>query len=405
MKMKKQLTIAAVLAVIAFVAVTGFTACSNGGGGGGGAQQPVVPLKETYVSYDGDGNEYKLVITEDTNGRALDPNKKYTYSLTITFAKDGTVAISTGTAKINTDNTNIILTHSSGQPVTVTVSGGEGSDTGVFTFDSDNKSSTIPVDSNSAVKIVPIVDLPYSLTKDGRGWIITSGKSFVKNGIADLPATFRNLPVTAIGPQAFFDNKNLTSVTIPASVTSIEGWGSFQRCTNLTTVNFAAGSRLQSLGNGAFDSCESLTAITIPAGVTSLGSIDEWSGVFQLCKKLETVTFAPNSQLKTIGIGAFAFAGVKNITIPAGVTSIGAMAFDTCTSITSIIIPASVTTFSVVRGDDGNVWGGQFADWTSSQIINVQGHASEEAAAAAWGWDWLAACDAVRKYWNGSSYQ
>ena len=429
--------------IIALAAVIGFTAaCSNGGGGGGpGSQTTSGPTSATYVSYDADGNKYELVITNSATGRAAyNPKNGDRYTLTITLV-NGTKQTSTGTVTIKPvgETIEITLNHSSGETVTVTVAS-RGEDINIIVSFDDKK---IPVDNGEDIS--PPRALPYILNSNGTGYILINGKDIVKaNGEADILEKLPDgKPVTAIGPMAFAYNTALKSVTIPASVTDFlalegpaGGWaGTFEGCTNLTTVNFAPNSRLKAIGNGtfygtgiknieipasvtyighqAFRVCESLTAITIPAGVTSLGfSIDVWSGVFQSCKKLETVTFAPGSQLKIIGAGTFEECNsLKSVTIPAGVTHIGAMAFTDCTSITSIIIPASVTSFGIVRDDyigidDGNDgWGAQFEGWTSSQTINVQGYASEEAAAAAWGWNWLAACDAVRKYWNGSSYQ
>ena len=415
--------------ITALVAVIGFTAaCSNGSTGGGG-QQPTVPLKETYVSYDELGNEYKLVITEATNGRALDPNKKYTYSLTITLV-NGTVKISTGTAKIN-DNTSIILTHSGTRAtVTVTVSGGE-SGKGVTSFSVD-----IPVDNGPAVpKPGP---LPYTLNETGNGYIIIAGESFVKNGVANIPATFRNLPVTAIGEGSFTENQNLTTIKFEGNNLKTIGEGAFANCKNLTGVTIPAG--VTTIGDMAFGWCDNLSSVTIPAGVTYIGNMafmdanlisvtipasvtafgdnERW-GAFAGCKKLTTVTFESGSKLEAISwgtfadcpslsvitipasvtyIGEWAFGQCKsltNITIPAGVTHIDAMAFENCTSITSIIIPAGVTAIG---------WG-TFGGWTSSQTINVRGHSSQAEADAAWWGDWRDECEAVIKYWNGSSYQ
>ena len=77
------------------------------------------------------------------------------------------------------------------------------------------------------------------------------------------------------------------------------------------------------------------------------------------------------------------------------VTEIGNEVFAWRDEVTGITIPASVTTIAL----------GAFSGWTNSQTINVRGYTSEAAADNAWGSSWRSNCNAVRKYWNGSSYQ
>jgi hypothetical protein len=97
-----------------------------------------------------------------------------------------------------------------------------------------------------------------------------------------------------------------------------------------------------------------------------------------------------------IGFEAFYYCpGLTSITIPDGVTAIEAGAFWSCTSLTSITIPAGVTYLGFYA----------FYGWTVSQTIYIEGYASEAAADAAWNSNWRSECNAVIKYWNGSSYQ
>ena len=125
--------------------------------------------------------------------------------------------------------------------------------------------------------------------------------------------------VTSIGFAAFQET-GLTSITIPASVKSIED-DVFSR-TALSSVTFEIGSKLEMIGNGAFYGCTNLSSITIPASVTSIGeSAFDGTG-------LSSVTFGPESYLETIG--HYAFYGCTNLSsipIPSGVTSIGLYAF------------------------------------------------------------------------------
>ena len=167
-----------------------------------------------------------------------------------------------------------------------------------------------------------------------------------------------------IGPDAFSGCTNLTSITIPASVTSI-GDFAFQSCTRLATVTFAEDSQLESIseyafygcralqsieipasvtsiGNSAFDGCRNLTEITLPASVTSIGN-----SAFRSCSSLATVTFAEGSHLESISDYAFyGCSALQSIEIPASVTSIGSSAFQHCNRLTEITLPASVTTIN-----------------------------------------------------------
>ena len=66
-----------------------------------------------------------------------------------------------------------------------------------------------------------------------------------------------------------FSGSGLTSIEIPASVPSIEGYA-FYRCANLESVTFEEGSKLTTIGNSSFSNCTALTGIDIPSGVTKI---------------------------------------------------------------------------------------------------------------------------------------
>ncbi|MDR0855790.1 MAG: leucine-rich repeat domain-containing protein, partial [Clostridiales bacterium] len=76
---------------------------------------------------------------------------------------------------------------------------------------------------------------------------------------------------------------SLTSITIPAGVTSIGNYA-FRYCNGLTSITIPAG--VTSLGSFAFANCSGLTSITIPAGVTSIGS-----SAFSGCTALTTINY------------------------------------------------------------------------------------------------------------------
>ena len=130
-------------------------------------------------------------------------------------------------------------------------------------------------------------------------------------GAVEIPSTIDEKPVVAIkdGSSYFygvFYNKNLTSVTIPNSVTTI-GDGAFAN-NQLTSVTIGSG--VTSIGREAFYS-NKLTSVTIGNSVTSIGR-EAFS-----YNQLASVTI-PNS-VTTIMPGVFACNPMKSITIGANV--------------------------------------------------------------------------------------
>ena len=145
---------------------------------------------------------------------------------------------------------------------------------------------------------------------------------------------YNGKPVRSIGYEAFSGCRDLTSVIIPDSITTISDWA-FEDCKSLTSIVIP--DSVTSIGKCMLIYCKSLTTVTIPDSVTSIGE-----SMFEDCDNLTTVIL-PDS-ITSIGESAFAYCNsLKNINIPVGVTSIGDSAFYYCTSLTSIAIPDSVT--------------------------------------------------------------
>ncbi|SFF69053.1 leucine-rich repeat protein [Sunxiuqinia elliptica] len=192
-----------------------------------------------------------------------------------------------------------------------------------------------------------------------------------------IPSSIDGVAVEVIGESAFYEN-HLTSVTIPASVTTIAKEAFFWN--ELGNVMFETGSQLQTIGSDAFYGNE-LTSITIPGSVASIGewafsdnlleSITIPSSVKNISRKafadnnLSSVTFSPGAQLTTIEVGVFTSNSLSSITIPSSITcikeeafadnSLSSVSFElgsqlktiekrtfTSNLLTSIIIPASV---------------------------------------------------------------
>jgi len=153
----------------------------------------------------------------------------------------------------------------------------------------------------------------FEITQNKNGGItITKYTGTTKNVI--IPATIKDIKVTEIGEKAFRENKNITSVTIPDSVTSIadgelrpEGWswaivGAFSSCTSLIRVT--VGNGVKRIGAHAFISCKSLTSVTIPDSVTDIGIF-----AFSDCTSLTSVTFQGMISSNNLDYDSFAELG------------------------------------------------------------------------------------------------
>lgn len=138
------------------------------------------------------------------------------------------------------------------------------------------------------------------------------------------------------------------SVTITGDVTEIVE-NAFASCSNLTQVNITA-TGITSIGASAFQNTKSLTTIEIPASVTTIGNaafagsgistftVAEGSSSFKAdadCKALLT------SNGKTLVV--FAPKATGSYTIPGGVETIGPYSFES-SALTSLVIPSSVKT-------------------------------------------------------------
>ena len=152
--------------------------------------------------------------------------------------------------------------------------------------------------------------------------------------------------VKSIGVSAFRSTR-LTSVTIPDSVESI-GDAAFVSCSRLTSVTIGDG--VESIGRSAFSGCTSLTSVTIPDSVVSIGesAFSCGSGLTGIWVDGGNPNYSNDSRgvlfdkYKTTIIQVPG--GISgSYTIPDSVTSIGDVAFQMCSSLTSVTIPDSVT--------------------------------------------------------------
>ena len=221
------------------------------------------------------------------------------------------------------------------------------------------------------------ITIPPSVTSIG-------GSAF--SGCSGLTEMIIPLSVTSIGGSAFSDCSGLTEMVIPSSVTSI-GECAFKGCRNLSIVfsdgmkfipaNALSGasgvvsvfipSSVESIEELAFGGCNGLASVTIPEGVTFIGrnafcgcrGLTEvtipssvtiiMGGAFSECENLSIVFAEGSTEIPGFYDSRFyptwGCSGIISVTIPEGVTRIGANAFNGF-GISDITIPSSVVSIS-----------------------------------------------------------
>ena len=183
-----------------------------------------------------------------------------------------------------------------------------------------------------------------------------------------IPSKINGVTVTTIGTDAFL-GLNITSVTIPASVTEI-GSNAFADCTNLTSVNYegdwskltiqSGNPAVQDAANAPlfdFEFTPDNTAVIVTNYKYNGAAADvtipsRYKG--KPVTVIDPVAFYNNSAVTSVTIPdsvtaipdyAFGFCSqLTNISIPNSVTFIGFSAFNSCTSLKSITLPSSLST-------------------------------------------------------------
>ncbi|MBO4727060.1 MAG: leucine-rich repeat domain-containing protein, partial [Spirochaetaceae bacterium] len=229
------------------------------------------------------------------------------------------------------------------------------------------------------------------------------------SGCTNLTSVTLPSTLTSIEYEAFSGCTALTEIEIPAGVTSIAD-STFYGCTNLTSITLP--SNLTAIDNYAFSGCTSLTEFVIPNGVEIL------HGTFYGCSNLKKITI-PNSvetieeltfsdvkpncelifntsknRISVNGSNPFpqdnykvkftgttiptqdattslfnADSNLKEVTLANTVTAIPQNAFEGCSALTKVTIENTPTEPSVLA----SIGGSAFYNCTSLQTINIPG--------------------------------
>ena len=250
-------------------------------------------------------------------------------------------------------------------------------------------------------------DFPEKWGVELHDWDYTKGTDIIINDTA-----LEGIPFTAISEKAFFNDKQLTSLSLPSSVERVDSLA-FEGASNLKTITFSDGgkglkkidslafkdcSSLESidLSNAeiteipvrAFENCTSLKSIKLPSTVTKIAdnafagcsNLEEIKGLEQ-CKisELSATAFDGCVRLKDINLSNATIAaipdqifsgmrGLISATVPKTVTSIGTEAFYACKNLEMINGLSDCNITKIGEKAFYNCWSLKGADLSGSSL-------------------------------------
>ena len=191
------------------------------------------------------------------------------------------------------------------------------------------------------------VTVPSQVTNNGTTYNVTQIAGSVFDGFSNLTSLTIPEGISTIDINAIKNCSKLTTVNLPSTLTNIEV-GNFRDCNNLMQINFPAGNTNYVSDGNILYTADRKTLLRVSAAVyrenfivpEGVEVIGDWA--FSGCQMIYSVALP--STLTIIKECAFIGSAITSITIPEGVHTIEVNAFSDCTRLLTASIPASATT-------------------------------------------------------------
>lgn len=164
-------------------------------------------------------------------------------------------------------------------------------------------------------------------TKIDNGKLIPTG-AFESTNLESIKFIDKNL--TNIGPQAFKDVGSLKEISLPTSVKTI-GQQAFSGCTEIKTINLE---NVTSIGTDAFRETHALKSLTFNSESIKLNSIG--NGAFMNSGLSDKLDLSIATNLYEIGSYAFSGTGLTEVVLPSSLTLLDAGVFQDCTKLSTV---------------------------------------------------------------------
>jgi len=158
--------------------------------------------------------------------------------------------------------------------------------------------------------------------------------------VIDLPSG-----IVKVGASAFKGCTYLTRIVMPTELITIED-NAFEECINLQAPVLS--NKLEEIGSRAFYNCDTFDEINIPNSVVTIGS-----NAFSSCDMLSNVVLSINWNNIPMNVFRESFSPFKenpnllSITIPNGMTTLPAYAFESCESLLYATLPSTLTSIGL----------------------------------------------------------